>query len=92
MGEAERAKMEKQVIGEASEVDCPMAYSLDIDGAVLQMDGWAFPAFEVKRISDARNSVVQETPDYYYNEAGETFEPISVEELRYDSFAFVVHH
>jgi midasin len=82
MGEAERVKMEKQVIGDVSERDCPITYGMDIDGTMLQMDGWTFPAFEVRRISDARISIAQEALDYYLTEEGEAVEPIKLEELR----------
>lgn len=86
-GEAERVEMEKEVIGDVSEVDCPIAYGLNVDGTASLMDGWIFPTFEVKRISDARNAIMQGALDYYSLDEGEVVEPITVEELRYALFS-----
>lgn len=79
--------MEKEIIGDVSAVDCPITYAVNVDGTSSFMDGWIFPTFEIKRISDARNAIVEGGMDYYSLDEGEIFEPMAVEELRYTLFS-----
>jgi midasin len=65
MGEAEREKLEKQVLGELCGVDCQVGCGQDADGTMKELDGWLLPVLEIKRITDARNSLVTERQDYY---------------------------
>jgi midasin len=81
-GEQERVNMEKQIIGEVSQVDCSITYGVGLDGTTSYMDGWIFPLLEAKRISDARNSIAESGSDYYSVEDGDSVEPIPVDALR----------
>ncbi|KZT67287.1 hypothetical protein DAEQUDRAFT_812985 [Daedalea quercina L-15889] len=78
--EGKREELEKEIIGDVNEVDCPIAYGLNLDGSVVMMDGWVMPAIEAKRIATARNAVL-EPQDYYSREDNETHEPIHPAEL-----------
>jgi midasin len=82
MGEAEREKLEAQVIGEISEVDCQLEYDENVDGSREVVDGWIMPVLELNRIKEARNAIVLESHDYYTVEENEGFQPIHPLQLR----------
>ncbi|KAG7088114.1 hypothetical protein E1B28_012139 [Marasmius oreades] len=65
MGEAERVKWEQRVVGTDSEVDCPLDYGVDEQGARVQVDGWLLPVLEYQRVRDARNALITEHQGYY---------------------------
>ncbi|PBK75109.1 midasin [Armillaria solidipes] len=65
MCEAEHEKLQQEILGEACEVDCPLEYGHNIDGSVVEVDGWIMPVLEVKRIRDARNHIVVSVNDYF---------------------------
>ena len=81
MMEGRRAELEKEIIGDVKDVDCPIGYGMNLDGSAAMMDGWVMPAVEEKRISDARNALL-EPQDYYSVEENETHELIHQAELR----------
>lgn len=81
MIEAERVKMEKAVIGEVGEVDCPVAYDVLPDGTRRAVDGWILPIVERTRVVEARNALL--APQNYYTSPGDLTEPIHPAELRY---------
>lgn len=81
MIEAERVKLEKEVIGEVAEVDCPVLYSSLPDGTRRTIDGWILPVVEKKRVIEARNALLE--PQNYYTQHGDSIEPIHPAELRY---------
>ncbi|OBZ68834.1 Midasin [Grifola frondosa] len=76
MMETERVKMEKEAIGDVSEVDCPISYSVDRDGCRQEVDGWLLPVIEAKRVVDSRNALLD--PQEYF---GTDEEPIQPSEL-----------
>ncbi|CAL1712480.1 unnamed protein product [Somion occarium] len=86
MMEGERVKMEKEVIGDVAEVDCPIEYSVKFDeeegleGKREAVDGWIMPAIEVERVVNARNKHL-EPVDYYSAEESDSVEPIHPAEL-----------
>ncbi|EMD40100.1 hypothetical protein CERSUDRAFT_122188 [Gelatoporia subvermispora B] len=80
MVEGERVKMEKQVVGELEEVDCPILYGAQLDGAHIDADGWIMPALEVKRVTSSRNEHLREL-DFYEVEEGDIVQPIDPTEL-----------
>jgi len=90
MGEAEREKLETEILGEACGIDCQIGYGENIDGSSSDMDGWIMSAFEAKRIIDARNSIFSDPHDYFTFEEGEDCEPIRLTDLRqvYSHFLF----
>ena len=81
MMEGRRLELEKEIIGDVKDVDCPIGYGVNLDGSVVVMDGWVMPAIEEKRIADARNALL-EPQDYYSIEDNETHELIHPAELR----------
>ena len=81
MAEVERVKIEKEVLGEVSQVSCLMAYGFNVDGTVREVDGWVLPVLEQERIARSRNGLME--PQEYYD-SGETdfSEPIHPADLR----------
>lgn len=85
MIEGERVKVEKEMIGDVTNIDCPIAFGESLDGTRVVVDGWIMPMLEVTRIFDARNAHL-EPQDYYVYENNDSTEPIHPAELRYDFF------
>jgi len=81
MGEAEREKLETEVLGEICGVDCQLEYGQNVDGSRKEVDGWIMPVFELRRIKGARNGIVLEPHDYYTVQEDEIFRPIHPSEL-----------
>jgi len=65
MGEGERIKLEQRYVGDVATVDCPISYSVNVDGSIYVLDGWVLPAVEATRIANFWKSSAEETPDYY---------------------------
>ena len=82
MGEAEREMLEKEILGETCMADCPLDFGDEIDGTRKEVDGWIMPVLELKRVTDARNSLTLNLHDYYTVEEGELSRPIHPSELR----------
>jgi midasin len=82
MCEAEKEKLETEVLGGRIEVDCHLEYGQEVDGSVKMIDGWVMPMLELKRVTDARNAMVSEPEDYYSAEEGDVTRPIHQSELR----------
>ncbi|KAH8085408.1 midasin [Cristinia sonorae] len=80
MGEAERVKTEKQIIGEVAEMDCPIYYGQNIDGSPAFLDGWLLPLIDTERVVKTRQALL-EPQDYYTSEDGSSIEPIHPAEL-----------
>jgi hypothetical protein len=78
MGEAEREKLEIEVLGEICGVDCPIDYGQEVDGGRKEVDGWILPITEAKRVTDARSAIVLEPQDYYSLEDGDFSQPIQL--------------
>ncbi|KAK0464246.1 midasin nuclear AAA ATPase [Desarmillaria tabescens] len=68
MCEAEREKLQQEILGDACGLDCPLEYGQNIDGSIVEVDGWIMPVLEVKRIRDARNHIVIGVQDYFSDE------------------------
>lgn len=81
MGEAERNKAEKEILGEMSEVDCPIHYGENPDGTPVLLDGWLLPHVEAERLANARQQLLQ-PQDYYSTEHNGSIQPIHPAELR----------
>ncbi|KAG0703770.1 P-loop containing nucleoside triphosphate hydrolase protein [Suillus ampliporus] len=75
MAEVEREKLITHVLGEFCGVDCPIKYGQNIDGTVVETDGWLVPTLEIKRIHDARDAIL-EGPDFYSLEAEDVVQPL----------------
>ncbi|KAI0754666.1 midasin [Daedaleopsis nitida] len=80
MSESERVKIEKEALGEPSEVDCPLAFGTHHDGSVRIVDGWVFPILELERVTTARDAFLQ-TGDFYVVDQNDILEPIHPAEL-----------
>lgn len=80
MMEGERVKLEKEVVGEVSEVECPITYGCLSDGTRRTIDGWILPVVEKERVIDARNERL--SIQNYYTPHGDSIEPIHPAELR----------
>ncbi|KAL4245562.1 Midasin [Abortiporus biennis] len=80
MVEGERVKLEQDIIGGVSEVDCPIHYGYRLDGTSEIVDGWLVPMKEVLRVSNARSAHL-EPQNYFVVEDGDSFEPIHPAEL-----------
>jgi midasin len=75
MGEVDREKLEKQVLGETCGIDCQVECGQDIDGTIKEFDGWLLPVLEIKRITDARNALITDLQDFYSVEDGPSVTP-----------------
>ena len=82
MGEAERVKLEQRYVGDVGTVDCPISYSVNIDGSIYALDGWLLPAAEATRIADFWKSSAEDVPDYYCETEG-VAESFSENDLRW---------
>ncbi|KAI0715618.1 hypothetical protein C8T65DRAFT_828609 [Cerioporus squamosus] len=80
MMEGERVKVEKEVLGEVSEVDCPIAYGVNPDGTMHTVDGWILPAIELDRITRARDALLLPI-DLFIPDGDDSHEPIHPAEL-----------
>ncbi|THH20578.1 hypothetical protein EW146_g790 [Bondarzewia mesenterica] len=78
MGEAERERMEREVIGPEADVDCPIQFGMDESETSRVIDGWMLPIIEAKRIGDSRNAIASDSHNFYA--AGED-DPIQSDEL-----------
>ncbi|KAH9480590.1 Midasin [Psilocybe cubensis] len=72
MGEEERCKLEREILGEPCGVDCPLNYGQELDGTNKEVDGWVIPAVEVKRVQEERDSIATTSQDYYSRENSES--------------------
>ncbi len=81
MMEAERVKMETEIIGAMGEVDFQVNHSETVDGTTQLVDGWVMPIIEATRVVDARNTLLIEQ-NYYAYADGDSIEPIHPAELR----------
>ena len=81
MSEAEREKLEIDILGPIGVVDCQIAYIDDMDGRTEEIDGWLLPALEGKRILDARNAFLHDDQDYYVLDGDEP-QTISLTDFR----------
>jgi hypothetical protein len=91
MSEAEREKLETEVLGAIWEVDCQICCGEDLDGKTQEMDGWLLPALESKRVIDARNAILQDHQEHYFSEGSDESQTINMADLRqvYTSFLHV---
>lgn len=90
MGEAERGKIEREVLGEPCGVDCQLDYGKNIDGSRKEVDGWIMPVIELQRIKDMRQEIQNQAQDYYGTDEGELPSRIDAAELRYVFYHFVL--
>lgn len=81
MAEVERERLITHVLGEFCGVDCTINYGQAIDGTVVDTDGWLVPTLEIKRIHDARDTIL-ESPDFYSLDAEDVLQPLSEADLR----------
>ncbi|KAG1742325.1 P-loop containing nucleoside triphosphate hydrolase protein [Suillus paluster] len=80
MAEIEREKLITHVLGEFCGVDCPINYGQNIDGTVVETDGWLVPTLEIRRIHDARDAILK-GPDFYSLDAEDVVQPLSEADL-----------
>lgn len=81
MGEEEREKLEREVLGEPCGVDCLLGYGQNEDGSEKNVDGWIMPVIEVRRIQEERDSIVTKPHDYYTREDGDSAQVIQSSDL-----------
>ncbi|KAI1794980.1 midasin [Ganoderma leucocontextum] len=79
MMEGERVSMEKEVLGEVSNVDCPIAFGVNLDGTLQQVSGWIMPVVELERIAQGRYQLLE--PHDFYIHDNDSSEPIHPAEL-----------
>jgi midasin len=82
MGEAEREKLETEILGKICRINCQIEYGQKIDGSSEEMDGWIMPALELKRIIDARNAILSDAQNCFILEEGDDNQPIDPSDLR----------
>ena len=82
MMEGERVKMEKEVLGEVQDVDCPVTWDAAVDGSRAVVDGWILPIQETRRVLEARKALPP-PQKYFTYEDGNSVEPIHPAKLRF---------
>ncbi len=85
--EGERVNMEKVVLGEVSDVDCPVAFGVNPDGTLQQVSGWIMPVLELGRIAQGRDHLL-EPYDFYVHDS-DSSKPIHPADLRYVMSSYV---
>jgi midasin len=90
MGEAEREKMERHVLGDICGVDCQLDYGQNIDGSRKEVDGWIMPVIELQRVRDMRDDMVTTQHDYFTVEEGNLSLPINPSDLWYTHYLFAM--
>ena len=81
MIEGERVDLEKELVGDIAEADCPIAYGASLSGVPEVLDGWLLHIKEATRVIDERNALLA-PQKYYMYEEGDSTEPIHPAELR----------
>lgn len=71
MGEEERGKMEREILGEPCGVDCQLHYGKNVIGEDQDVDGWIMPVIELKRVQQQRAAIVTGEIDYFIGEEDE---------------------
>ncbi|KAG2106569.1 uncharacterized protein F5147DRAFT_774850 [Suillus discolor] len=75
MAEIECERLITHVLGKFCGVDCPINYAQTIDGTVIETDSWLVSTLEIKRIHDARDTVL-ESSDFYSLDAEGVLQPL----------------
>lgn len=83
MGEAERQKLERDVVGLEENVDCPVYYGEQMDGQLQRIDGWILPVIEAKRVGEARMAITSDSESLYDGSENSNIQP---SDLRCDLF------
>ena len=81
MSEAERQKLEVEVIGSEEMVDCPVYYGEQLNGQSQRVDGWILPVMEAKRVGEARTAIASDAESVYEGSVNRTIQP---SDMRYD--------
>ncbi|KAJ3725477.1 hypothetical protein C8R42DRAFT_444646 [Lentinula raphanica] len=68
MGEAEREKWERAILGELYAQDCPLDFGDALDGSPVIVDCWLLPIIELERVRSARNAIMTELQEFYGSE------------------------
>ncbi len=78
-------KIEKEVLGDVSEVDCPIIFGVNADGTARTVDGWVLPAIEIERVTRARDALLLASDQFISDDDNDSRKPIHPAELRYAS-------
>lgn len=65
MGEAERLKLERKILGEPCREECRLNYGQNLDGTADEVDGWLLPAVELNRVREERREIAKTPIDFY---------------------------
>lgn len=84
MGEDEREKLDKEVLGEICGGDCRIGYGENVSGSPKEIDGWLLPVLEIQRATDSRNALVTEPQDFYSFQDGDHGPSLIISDLRLD--------
>jgi midasin len=66
MSEADREKLENEVVGSIEEIDIPIFYRYSVEGKLEATDGWILPITEIERVTAARDAIASEPQHYSY--------------------------
>ncbi|RDX53520.1 midasin [Lentinus brumalis] len=81
MMEGERVKIEREVLGDVSEVDCPITFGVNADGTARTVDGWVLPAIEIERVTRARDALLLASDQFISDDDNDSRKPIHPAEL-----------
>jgi midasin len=82
MGEAERIKIERRIIGEPFMNDFSIISGQNLDGRTKKMDGWMLPVVELRRVREEREEIVTLVNDFYSQEQANEVSNIQDSDLR----------
>jgi midasin len=75
MSEAEREKLENNLIGSMAHVECPLVFETNLHERVNVIDGWLLPVIEALRIHDSRNAIAADTRDFSMGQGDISIKP-----------------
>lgn len=82
MGEAERIKVERSIIGEPFMNDFSIIIEQDLDGMTKKVDGWMLPVIELRRVREEREELTLVEGFYFQEQANEVVASIQDSDLR----------
>lgn len=85
MGEAERIKIERRIIGEPFKDDFGVILGQNLDGTKAEVDGWMLPVLELQRIREEREELVTLVDGFYSQEEADESARIQDSDLRFSN-------
>jgi len=98
MGESERLKLERKILGELCREECRLNYGQNLDGTEKDVDGWLLPALELNRVREERREIAKTLIDFYTRDETDEAWQIQSSDIRFVRLlpfqfrVFIIHH